>query len=100
VIQFTSKTFERAYRGCGADRWIFDMPGSLPRTNSRRWLLPAFTIYSAMIGGLVAFVTLFPNSSTERESRTSAAAAKPARYEAVIVNWNRYRARDARAEAR
>ena len=80
------------------------MPGSLPRkklrTNSRRWLLTAFMIYSAMIGALLAFVTVFPNSSTDTKSRTWAAATKPARYEAVIANWNRYPARDARAEAR
>ena len=57
-------------------------------------------IYSAMIGALLAFVTVFPNSSTDTESRTSAAATKPARYEAVMANWNRYRARHARAEAR
>jgi Flp pilus assembly protein protease CpaA len=82
------------------------MPGSLPqkqrRTNTAR-LLTAFIIYCAMIAGLLAFVTIFPDSvtqDTQAESARAVTATKPARYEGVIANWNRYRARDALADVR
>lgn len=83
------------------------MESSLPqhkrRANTRRWLITAFLIYGAMVAGLLGFLVIFPGAIThEAEIETTGAvvAAKPARFEAVIANWNRYRARDARAEAR
>lgn len=65
-------------------------------------MLTAFTIYSAMVAALLAYVTLFPDTAadeTAAESARAVAATKPVRYEAVITNWNRYRARNARADA-
>lgn len=83
------------------------MESSLPqqkrKTNARRRLITAFLIYGAMIAGLLGFLVIFPGAIThdaEIETTGAVAAAKPARFEAVIANWNRYRARDARAEAR
>jgi len=38
--------------------------------------------------------------STHAEATRTQTLTKPARYEAVIANWNRYRNKDARADAR
>jgi hypothetical protein len=83
------------------------MESSLPqqkrKANTRRWLMTAFLIYGTMIAGLLGFLVIFPGAIThdaETETTGAVAAAKPARFEAVIANWNRHRARDARAEAR
>jgi hypothetical protein len=107
VIQFTSNEFEFAYKRAGLTAGFLDMPGTLPQKthhkSTHRWLLTAFMIYCAMIGGLLAFVTVFPDAvtpETQAESTRAVAATKPARYEGVIANWNWYRARDARADAR
>jgi hypothetical protein len=56
-----------------------------------------------MVAGLLGFFAVFPDAitrETQAEGTPSVAATKPGRYEAVIANWNRYRAKDARAEAR
>jgi hypothetical protein len=83
------------------------MESSLPqqkrKANTRRWLMTAFLIYGTMVFGLLGFLLIFPGAITHEgviQSTGAVAAAKPARFEAVIANWNRYRARDARAEAR
>jgi len=83
------------------------MESSPPRkerqANTRRWLLTAFLIYGTMVAGLLGFVAVFPEAitqETQAESGSAVAATKPPRFEAVIANWNRYRARDARADAR
>lgn len=55
-------------------------------------------IYCAMIAGLLAYVTVFPASPVQ-ETRSDA-ATKATRYEGVIANWNRHRAKDALAQAR
>lgn len=83
------------------------MESSLPQqkhqATKRRWLITAFAIYGAMIVGILGYFAVFSNHATEEtavETTGAVAAAKPARYEAVIANWNRYRGKDARADAR
>ena len=83
------------------------MESSLPqqkrKTNARRWLMTAFLIYGAMIAGLLGYFIVFPDATThgtQGEGAPLQSAARAVRYETVIANWNRYRARDARAEAR
>ncbi len=63
----------------------------------------AFLIYGAMVLGLLGFFIVFPDAKphgTQGGGTPIQTAAKAIRYEAVIANWNRYRAKDARAEAR
>jgi hypothetical protein len=69
----------------------------------RRWLITALLIYGPMVGGLLGYFLVFPDSmtqGTQAEAAQTHALIKPARYEAVIANWNRYRSKDARADAR
>ena len=80
------------------------MPESFPEQEAQtpRWLITAFLIYGTMMAGLL-LLTIFPDAITREtpaESARAATVGKPVRYEAVIANWNRYRAKDARAEAR
>ena len=73
------------------------------QTKSRHWLRTAFLIYGMMVVGLLGFFIVFPDTKThgtQGEGAPIQTAAKAARYEAVIANWNRYRNKDARAEAR
>jgi transglutaminase-like putative cysteine protease len=72
------------------------------QANSRRWLIAAFLIYAVMVGSVAAYVAVHPDVPDETQAARARAAtmSKPARYEGVIANWNRYRAKDARAEAR
>jgi uncharacterized protein YbaA (DUF1428 family) len=63
----------------------------------------AFLIYGIMVAGLLGFFIAFSDTTpqgTQGQGAPLQAAAKAARYEAVIANWNRYRNRDARADAR
>jgi len=83
------------------------MESSLPQkarqASSRRQLITAFLIYGTMVAGLLGLFAVFPDAitrETQAEGTPAVAATKPGRYEAVIANWNRYRAKDARAEAR
>ena len=73
------------------------------KAKSRRLLATAFLIYGTMIVGLLGYFIVFPDTSprgTQGEGAPLQTAAKAMRYETVIANWNRYRATDARAEAR
>jgi hypothetical protein len=65
-------------------------------------LRAAFAVYGIMVAGLLGYFVLFPDMrarGTQGGGTPIQAAAKAIRYEAVIANWNRYRAKDARAEA-
>jgi uncharacterized protein YbaA (DUF1428 family) len=56
-----------------------------------------------MIVGLLGYFIVFPDTGThgtQGEATPAQTAAKAVRYEAVIANWNRYRNKDARADAR
>ena len=73
------------------------------KIKSRRWLRTAFLIYGIMVGGLLGFFIVFPDPKThgtQGEGAPLQTAAKAVRYEAVIANWNRFRNKDARADAR
>jgi hypothetical protein len=73
------------------------------KTKSRHWLRTAFLIYGIMVVGLLGFFIVFPDTKThgtQGEGAPVQTAAKAVRYEAVIANWNRYRNKDARADAR
>jgi hypothetical protein len=73
------------------------------KAGPRRWLITVLLIYGTMVGGLLGYFVIFPDSMTEgtqAEAAQTHALIKPARYEAVIANWNRYRNKDSRADAR
>jgi hypothetical protein len=83
------------------------MESSLPpkecQANSQRLLRTAFLIYGIMVVGLLGFFFAFQDTTsqgTQGEGAPLQTASKAARYEGVIANWNRYRNRDARADAR
>ena len=70
------------------------------KSNSLR---TAFLIYGSLVVGLLVFFIIFPDMKTRGTQGGGTpiqTAAKAIRYEAVIANWERYRAQDARAEAR
>ena len=76
---------------------------SEPKAKSRHWLRTAFLIYGMMVVGLLGYFVVFPDTKThgtQGEGAPVQTAAKAVRYEAVIANWNRYRNKDARADAR
>ena len=78
-------------------------PPNERKTGTRRVLMTAFLIYGTMVVGLLGYFIVFPDTSTQGTQGQGAplqTAAKAVRYEAVIANWNRYRTKDARAEAR
>ena len=83
------------------------MESSLPQQKlqsaKRRGLKTAFLIYAMMIVGLLGYFIVFPDSTNQGTQGVGAplqAAAKTVRYEAVIANWNRYRNKVMRADAR
>jgi hypothetical protein len=56
-----------------------------------------------MVAGLLVFFIVFPDTKPrgkEGGGTPLQTAAKAVRYEALIANWNRYRAKDARADVR
>jgi hypothetical protein len=75
---------------------------STRKARSRHALRTVFLIYGAMVVSLLGFFTVFPGAKTQGTQGGGTpiqTAAKAIRYEAVIANWNRYRAKGARAEA-
>jgi len=73
------------------------------KARPNRALRTAFLIYGMMVAGLLGFFVVFPDmkpQGTQGGGTPIQTAAKAVRYEAVIANWNRYRAKDARAEVR
>jgi len=107
VIQFTAQRFEPVHKRPGLTDGFSNMESSPPprerQTNSRRLLRTAFLIYAIMVAGLLGFFIAFSDTTargTQGEGAPPQTAAKSVRYEAVIANWNRYRNRDARADAR
>ena len=56
-----------------------------------------------MVAGLLGYFAIYSDDVAHESAVNTAgavAAAKPGRYEAVIANWNRYRGKVARADAR
>jgi hypothetical protein len=75
---------------------------SARKARSRHALRTVFLIYGAMVVSLLGFFVVFPGAKpqgTQGGGTPVQTAAKAVRYEAVIANWNRHRAKDARAEA-
>jgi hypothetical protein len=73
------------------------------KDSPRRRLITSLLIYGTMVVGLLGYFAAFPDSMTpsqHTEATRTQTLTKPARYEAVIANWNRYRNKDARADAR
>jgi len=84
-----------------ASRSPHEYPPADPQAGSRRWLITAFVIYATIIIGTLGLSLKFPDALPDAPQVARAhAQTKPAKYEGVIANWNRYRAKDARAEAR
>ncbi len=109
VIQFTAQYFGPVHKRLGLTDGFSNMESSLPpkarQANTRRLLRTAFLIYGIMVVGLLGFFIAFPGNTThgtgtQGESAPLQTAAKAVRYEGVIANWNRYRNRDSRADAR
>lgn len=87
------------------------MPTSIfeqSRQHSRsRWVVAVLLVYGAMCVGLLGYFTVFPDEATQRsqaqkrqEPNPLHSAKRQGRYEGVIANWNRYRAKNLSAEAR
>ncbi len=87
------------------------MPTSFSKPERRpgrsRLAITALLIYAAVCAGLLGYFIVFPDEATQRsqaEKRLSVdpvqSASKQGRYEGVIANWNRYRARNRTAEVR
>ncbi len=73
------------------------------KAKSRHLVRTVFLIYGMMVAGLLGYFIVFPDTKThgtQGEGAPVQTVAKAARYEAVIANWNRYRNKDARADAR
>ena len=114
VKQFTALRLRWAHNAQGAEKGILQMPASRspgeyqreyppgdPQTGSRRWLITAFLIYATIVVGTLGLSLMFPDAMPDvPQVGRALAQTKPARYEAVIANWSRYRTKDARAEAR
>jgi uncharacterized protein YbaA (DUF1428 family) len=65
-------------------------------------LITAFLIYATIVVGTLGLSLVFPDAMPDGKLVAGThpqTVAKAARYEGVIANWNRYRAKDARAEA-
>jgi len=107
VIQFTVQRFGRVHKRPGLTDGFRIMAKSLSdkehKASPRRWLITSLLIYGTMVVGLLGYFAVFPDSMTpsqHAEATRTQTLSKPARYEAVIANWNRYRNKDARADAR
>jgi hypothetical protein len=87
------------------------MPTSLAKPDSQRnrssWVVPVLLIYGAICVGLLGYFIVFPDEATQRSqaekhlgSDPMQSAKKQGRYEGVIANWNRYRAKNLWADVR
>jgi hypothetical protein len=87
------------------------MPTSFSTPDSQRkrrpWWATALLLYGAVCVGLLGYFITFPDAATQKSQAKMhlgvdpvQSAKKQGRYEGVIANWNRYRARNMRAEVR
>ena len=83
----------------------FSTPDSQPKR--RRWPIAVLLIYGAICVGLLGYFMAFPDEATQKSQAEKHmgvdpvySAKKQGRYEGVIANWNRYRAKNLRADAR
>ena len=76
----------------------FSKPAS--RNKRNRLAVTAFIIYCAVCAGLLGYFLVFPDEATQKSQAEPSHLVKQGRYEGVIANWARYRARDLQADAR
>ncbi len=76
----------------------FSKPVSRNRRN--RWAVTALIIYCAICAGLLGYFLVFPDEATQKSQAEPSHLVQQGRYEGVIANWARYRARNLTAEAR
>jgi hypothetical protein len=86
------------------------MPTSLSTPDSqpkpRRWPVTALLICGAICVALLGYFIAFPGEASQKSQAEThlgldpvQTAKKQGRYEGVIANWNRYRAKNLRADA-
>jgi hypothetical protein len=80
------------------------MPTSRSKPASRnkrnRWVVNALIIYSAVCAGLLGYFLVFPDEATQKSQAEPSHLVQQGRYEGIIANWARYRARNLTAEAK
>lgn len=81
----------------------FAKPGG--RHQGSRWAITCLLIYGAMCAGLLGYFVVFPDEATLKSQAANRLGTVPpvqkqGRYEGVISNWARYRARSRTAEVR
>jgi hypothetical protein len=80
------------------------MPTSRSKPASRnkrnRWVVTALIIYSVTCAGLLGYFLVFPDETTQKSQAEPSHLVKQGRYEGIIANWARYRARNLQADAR
>jgi hypothetical protein len=80
------------------------MPTSLSKPASRnkrnRQAVTALIAYSAICAGLLGYFLVFPDEATQKSQAEPSHFVQQGRYEGVITNWARYRARNLTAEAK
>lgn len=83
----------------------FSKPDGQPSRG--RWLVTGLLICGIMCVGLLGYFIVFPDEATQKSQAEKhlgpdpmLSAKKQGRYEGVVANWNRYRAKNVRAEAR
>ena len=81
------------------------MPDS--QHNRRRWPTIVLIAYGTVCVGLLGYFIAVPDEATQRSQAEkhlgvdpAYAAKKQGRYEGVIANWNKYRARNMTAEVK
>lgn len=79
---------------------------SKPESRRRAVLIVAI-VYGTICVGLLGYFITFPDEATQKSQAETHlgidpayAAKKQGRYEGVIANWNKYRAKNMTAEAR
>ena len=78
-------------------------PDSQPK---RRWVVTYLLIFGTICVGLLGYFMAFPDQATRNSQAEKhlgidpvQSAKKQGRYEGVAANWNRYRAKNLRADA-
>ncbi len=80
------------------------MPISLSKPAGRnrrnRRAVTALIIYCAVCAGLLGYFLVFPDEATQMSQAQPSHFVQQGRYEGVIANWAKYRARSLTAEAK
>lgn len=76
----------------------FSKPAGRNRRNRRA--VTALIAYSAVCAGLLGYFLVFPDEATQKSQAEPSHLVQQGRYEGVITNWAKYRARNLTAEAK